>query len=382
MEDKGRILVVEDEAPLRRAFARLLQAEGYAVTEAGDGRQAMAALETGAFEVIVTDISMPGMDGIQLLRAVRGRDLDVPVLLVSGNPSVESAVQAVQHGALQYLLKPIDPDTLLGAVARAVKLGRIATIKREAASLGSEDKLLGDRVTMEASLDRCLATLWMAYQPIADWREKRIVAFEALVRSCEPTIPHPGALFSVAERLGRLHDVGRAIRREIAKTMATHPLRPDVFVNLHPADFLDEQLFSRECPLEPFAKRIVLEVTERAALDEGADIPKRVAQLRRLGYRIAIDDLGAGYAGLTYFAQLTPDVVKIDMSLVRGVDADPIKRKLVGSLTSLCKDLGMGVVAEGIETAAERDTVVEVGCELLQGYLLAKPGRPFPEVTW
>jgi EAL domain-containing protein (putative c-di-GMP-specific phosphodiesterase class I) len=112
--------------------------------------------------------------------------------------------------------------------------------------------------------------------------------------------------------------------------------------------------------------------TERAALDSSADIPGRIRRLRSLGFRVAIDDLGAGYAGLSYFALLTPDVVKLDITLVRNIHQEEIKRKLVGSLTSLCMELGMLVVAEGVETTEERDAVLERGCDLLQ----------FPEASW
>ncbi len=107
-----------------------------------------------------------------------------------------------------------------------------------------------------------------------------------------------------------------------------------------------------------------------------------IAELRGLGFRIAIDDLGAGYAGLTSFATLEPEFVKLDMSLIRGVDKNPVKEKLVRSMTTLCKDLGMSVVAEGIETIEEREALVHAGVDLLQGYLLAKPGKPFPSFGW
>jgi EAL domain-containing protein (putative c-di-GMP-specific phosphodiesterase class I) len=107
-----------------------------------------------------------------------------------------------------------------------------------------------------------------------------------------------------------------------------------------------------------------------------------VAELRALGFRIAIDDLGAGYAGLTSFAVLEPEIVKLDMSLVRDVHKHPTKQKLIRSMTALCKDMGMTVVAEGIENVEERDAVIDLGCDLLQGYLFAKPGRAFPEFAW
>ena len=103
-----------------------------------------------------------------------------------------------------------------------------------------------------------------------------------------------------------------------------------------------------------------------------------MTRLRKFGYRIAIDDLGAGYAGLTSFAQLEPEVVKVDMSLVRGIDSSPVKQKLVRSIIALCTELGIQLVAEGIETPAERDTLVGLGGDLCQGYLFAKPGRGFP----
>ena len=123
------------------------------------------------------------------------------------------------------------------------------------------------------------------------------------------------------------------------------------------------------------ASRVVLEVTEREALDGIPDLRERVRSLRSLGYRLAVDDLGAGYAGLSSFAVLEPDIVKIDMSLVRAVDREPLKSRLIDSIVTLCRDLGPLVVAEGIETSAERSVLVELGCDLLQGYLIGRP-RP------
>ena len=142
---------------------------------------------------------------------------------------------------------------------------------------------------------------------------------------------------------------------------------------------LDDDLYSPDAALSQVASRVVLEITERAALDHVSDVRTRIASLRALGFRIAIDDLGAGYAGLSSFAQLEPEVVKIDMSLVRDIHLHATKRKLVRSLTSLCADLGLTLVTEGIECAAERDTLVDMGCELLQGYLFARPSHPLPD---
>ena len=98
--------------------------------------------------------------------------------------------------------------------------------------------------------------------------------------------------------------------------------------------------------------------------------------LRKLGYRIAVDDLGAGYAALGALATLEPEIVKLDMSLVRDLDRHPTKRRVVGAIATLCRELGSRVVAEGVETAGASSRVVtEVGIDLFQGYLLARPTR-------
>jgi EAL domain-containing protein (putative c-di-GMP-specific phosphodiesterase class I) len=140
-------------------------------------------------------------------------------------------------------------------------------------------------------------------------------------------------------------------------------------------------LLAQNTSLAELAPRVVLEVTERASLHKVTDLRARVATLRERGFRVAVDDLGAGYAGLTSFAQLEPDIVKLDMSLVRDVHKSPVKRKLVQSMTSVCKELGALVVAEGVEVVEECDVLIDIGCDLLQGYYFAKPGKPFPIVN-
>jgi EAL domain-containing protein (putative c-di-GMP-specific phosphodiesterase class I) len=185
-----------------------------------------------------------------------------------------------------------------------------------------------------------------------------------------------------AERLGRLDDLGRRIRAAACVPVAQASRESVFFINLHARDLMDDTLLSPRSPLSAIADRVVLEITERASLDEVKDARAKVADLRRMGFRIAVDDLGAGYAGLTSFATLEPDFVKLDMSLVRDIDNNHTKETLVRSLASACRDLGMLVVAEGVETPAERDLLASLGCDFLQGYLLAKPDKPFPIPKW
>jgi EAL domain-containing protein (putative c-di-GMP-specific phosphodiesterase class I) len=380
---KPRLLLADDEAELLQGYARLLAVAGYQVDTAKDGKAAIELLKKNEFNAVISDISMPGMNGLELLRAVREYDLDVPVILMTGGPAVETAVTAMEHGALRYLIKPVEPNSLIDIVGQAVLLHRMAKAKREALTfLGSEDRQVGDRAGADARFTSALKSLWMAFQPIVSWNSKKIYGFEALVRTDEPSLPHPGALFDAAERLGRLQELSRTIRSKVAASISQAPPGANIFVNLHTRDLLDEELFAPSSPLSAYAPQLVFEITERTALDEVQDVPTRVAALRDLGYRIAIDDLGAGYAGLTTFAQLEPEVVKLDMSLVRGVHTTPTKRKLIQTMATLCQELGMLVIAEGIETVAERDILEQLGCDLMQGFYFAKPGRGFPPVNW
>ena len=379
----ARILVVDDEPPLLRLIERVLTNAGYEVATAGDGQRAAELLANGRFDTIVSDIDMPRMDGIRLLQAVRERDVDVPVILMTGAPRLQTAIQAITHGALLYLPKPIDMGVLEKAIARAVRLHQIAALKQEALVLVSRGGSgVADPLGLKATFDRSLATLWMAYQPIVRVTDRSLFGYEALMRSEEQALPHPGAVLDAAERLGRLDDLGQRVRTLACARMPEEAPSSLLFVNLHASDLMDANLFSAEAPLSKVASRVVLEITERASLDRVKDARAKIAELRRMGFRIAIDDLGAGYAGLTSFATLEPEFVKLDMSLVRDLDKNPIKLKLIRSLTALCKDLGMVVVAEGVETVLERDVLVALGCELLQGYLLGKPARPFANFSW
>jgi EAL domain-containing protein (putative c-di-GMP-specific phosphodiesterase class I) len=370
----GRVLVIDDEPNLLEVFGDVLRDIGYEVETAGDARRALTLLSKGSFDVVVSDITMPYMTGVELLQAVHERDPDLPVVLVTGNPTLETAIQALERGAVQYLLKPVSIGALQGAVERALHLRRMANLRREAlAYLKSHDSAVADRAGLEASLTRALSQFWMAYQPILQAKDGSTYGFEALVRSREASLPHPGAIFEAAEKLERVIDVGREVRRLVAADMAEAAPGLSVFLNLHTLDLGDELLLSADAPLTKRAKNVVLEITERASLEVIPDYRTRIRTLREMGFRIAVDDLGAGYAGLNTFAALEPEVVKLDIELVRGAHAEAVKRKLIGSVCSVCRDLGILVVAEGIETATDRDAVIELGCDLLQGFLLGRP---------
>ena len=373
------MLVVDDDPRLSRIFADVLGDAGFTVETAADGRHALALLERVQFDTVITDLALPGMDGMGLLRTVRERGLEVPVIFVTGSPQLSTAMQAVEFGAFRYLLKPIDAEQLVEVVERAVRIHKLADIKRQAKEY-LEKEQDSEHPGLSERFANALAGLDLAFQPIVRWPQRRLVAYEALLRTTEPSFPRPEKLVHAAETLGKVHELGRAIRARAALRMQKSPMR--LFVNLHSEELLDDALYDPKAPLSSIAGRTVLEITERAGLDRVPDVRARIDRLKRMGFSVAVDDLGAGYSGLTSFVQLDPQVAKLDIALVRNLHREPTKRKLVRTITSLCKELGITVLAEGIESCEERDTLEGLGCDLQQGFLFARPGRAFPAVHW
>jgi EAL domain-containing protein (putative c-di-GMP-specific phosphodiesterase class I)/ActR/RegA family two-component response regulator len=374
-----RVLLVDDDTSVLRASTQMLERAGFAVTAVSDGTAALRALEEGRHSVVVSDIMMEGMSGLELLRLVKERDCDLPVIMITGGPSLATAIDAMHAGAHRYLLKPVAMSEFIETVNRAAMLFDLARLKREAFALQQSNIPVDDQAALNATFSRALDLLHIVYHPIISLKDRRTVGFEALVRSGEGAMRTPSTLLDAAGLLGRQPELSRAIYAHIAKDAPSIRDGLLIFVNVHPHDLLEPSLHGSGSPLAAHASRIVLEVTERASLDHLGDIAPFVAGLRGLGYRLAVDDLGTGYAGLMSFTHLTPEFVKLDRSLVSGIHRHPTKQRVVGAMYALCADLGMQVISEGVETTEERDALVALGADLLQGYLFARPSEDLAE---
>lgn len=378
-ESGGSVLVVDDDPAVLSVVRRLLARDGHAVEATLDPLVALAFAKDQDFDVVLTDLSMVGMDGIELLRQVRMVGKDVPFILMTGRPSLDSAIRAVEFGAARYICKPFSHEELRIAVSHSVQLTRMARLRRQATDV-ARSGLDGNGEAERTEVEDAIRSLVMHYQPIVNAENGNIFGYESLMRPQHSRLRFPDVLLDAAARVQRLGMLGMTVRALAPRPLAG--MDAVLFINLHADDLMDEDLYRSNTVLAQMADRVVLEITERAPLHSIPNLGERSRQLRDIGFRLALDDLGAGYAGLGSFAALEPEYVKLDISLVSNVHRSVMKQKLVQSFTLLCRDMGIGVVAEGVETMEERECVRNLGVNLLQGYLLARPGPPFPQACW
>ncbi len=232
------------------------------------------------------------------------------------------------------------------------------------------------------ALDETLETrrIGLAFQPIVRASTWSVVGYEVLCRPEHEAIPGPGVLFGLAERAGRVHQLGRLVRSRIAERLSDLPEDRALFVNLHPQELYDPSLLEQMRAFEGAAGRIVLEITESEAITDLPHVRRILRHLKRQGFRFALDDFGAGYSGLAHLDGLAPDFVKLDMGLVRRAAQSRRSRRLVRHVVAFCRTENIEVIAEGIERPEELEVVTDLDCRLVQGFLLAHPADPLPSL--
>lgn len=225
------------------------------------------------------------------------------------------------------------------------------------------------------------------YQPILDLRAGDIFAWEALARGPRgSTFENPAMLFGFAEEHDLVFPLERACRTAAVTGFGALPPGRKLFLNVHPRTLVDPSFSPGETlklletlGLEPHD--IVLEITERHSTKDFSLFHRTLDHYRGEGFKVAVDDVGTGYSGLWSIAEIRPDFIKLDMSLIRGIDANPVKRALIETFLTFSDKVGCKIIAEGIETATELSSLVSMGVHYGQGYYLARPAAPKPDIS-
>ncbi len=235
---------------------------------------------------------------------------------------------------------------------------------------------------VEQSLRRVISErlISIAFQPIVGLDQASIIAYEALTRpKPESGFRTPDELFDAAERAGLTWEIEELARSLALERAASWPGGTQLFLNCSPDvvgddRFVDAMLDGVASYPGLSASRIVLEVTERSESHHIDRLQRQTAALQKHGFRIAIDDVGAGTSGLNRIMLLRPQWLKMDRALITDIDQDPVRTNLIRFLTHFGRLSGVSIIAEGIERTEELDRLLQLGVDAVQGYLLGRPG--------
>ena len=262
---------------------------------------------------------------------------------------------------------------LLDAVASATK-----TVEAERDEIRSHLREQFDAVMAQEQVS-CV------FHPIVNLRDFEAIGYEILSRGPrESELHRPDALFEMARSEGRVAELDRLCRRTACRAgehLPEHALR---FINTEPLTMFlhshGDSFVQEFVDVTPSSVRglTVIEITENNVIDDFDRMREMVRQLRAHGFRVAIDDAGAGYAGLQTMVEIEPDFIKLDMSLIRGVDTSIVKQRLVRTLRDFCREAAITLIAEGIETVRQLETLRQLGVTHGQGFLFGLPGPDNP----
>ncbi len=363
-----RVFFADDEALVRKALSRLLRGTGYEVStyDSGDAMLEALGVVEEVPDVVICDADMPGTHGLDVLARVRLIAPSAARVLYTAYQPTGRVVEAFNNGSVQrFIRKGQDANEIescLAGLAEERKVLGTTAERRDNALRVDFEKLLADR----------MCTLFL--QPICDARTRRVVACEALLRSKHPSFRGPLDVIDAARAFGREHALQHLLAGFAAELRAQLPPDVDLFMNVDPACVrAPERLDEAFAPIYEGAGKVVLEITERASLGDSGAWQQSVRALRDRGFRIALDDVGAGYNSLGAVVAVNPDVIKLDISLISGLHQDRAKADLVGLLSDYARRQGVITIAEGIEEAEEAERCQALDVRWLQGYHLARP---------
>jgi EAL domain-containing protein (putative c-di-GMP-specific phosphodiesterase class I)/CheY-like chemotaxis protein len=388
MEQPGRaisVILADDEPHVIEYLRTVLHLEGFDV--AGTSEDADGAVQLAAHlhpDVALLDLRMPG-GGLEAARLIGSVSPDTRIVVFTADADSTDILPLLRAGIDGFVVKGAPPDRLADAIRSAMRGGtyfapeanRVAMDELTTRLHAEEQEVLRRNRARDRIADLISGGRFqVVFQPVVDLVTGLPSGVEALSRFPSAPVRPPDEWFEEAGQVGlrpslELATAGVALR-------SLQRLRPGLHlsINVSPATALSGRL--GEILVGVDLDRVVLELTEHAAV---ADYPALVAALapwRRQGARLAVDDAGGGYASFAHILSLSPDFIKLDVSLTRDIHVDRKRQALARAITGFAAELGASVVAEGIETAAELEVIAGLGTPLGQGFHLGRP-RPLEE---
>ncbi len=382
----ARILIVDDGEANVRLLEAVLQTAGATHVEGLlDSSRAVERCLEGRPDILLLDLHMPGLDGFAVLEQLRARlpvDEFLPVVVLTADVNADARRRALAAGAKDFLTKPFDRMEVLLRVSNLLETRALhRRLEQRGAKLQDEldraqhraRRLEAERDAANARIDGALAPggLRIVYQPIVELDDGAVAGYEALSRFAAPPYRSPDQWFAEATRIGRGVELELfAVERALTQFEALPPSSV-LALNIAPTTVRSELLDAVLAGVP--GRRIVLELTEHKRVADYGALDRTLAHLREQGMRVAVDDAGAGYAGLNHMLRIRPDVVKLDLMLTRGIEVDPARKALATGLVRFAEEIDATVVAEGIETPGELAVLRDLGVRWGQGFFLGRP---------
>jgi EAL domain-containing protein (putative c-di-GMP-specific phosphodiesterase class I)/CheY-like chemotaxis protein len=385
LDDRVRVLIADDQAGVRDALAALVAGDDALalVATASDASEAVMLAKTHQPDVAIVDVRMPEGGGPEATRGIASASPRTRVLALSAHTDRETVLDMLRAGATGYLVKGAGGREVLDAISRSARGERrlssevIAEVVSElGAHLAREDRERDWRTAQLERIRRVLENkelLKVVFQPVVDVVSGETVGLEALSRF--PTDPggSPESWFSEARTVGLGIELEVAAARAALSHFPRLPAHAFLSINVSP-----ETIKHRPCTDMLGAEergRIVIEVTEHAQIEDYGEIKGSLLEARDDGVRLAVDDVGAGFASLRHILELSPDFIKLDRSLTGGIQSDRGQRALARALIAFASELGATIIAEGIETKEQVEALTALGVRYGQGYYLGRPGQ-------
>ncbi len=384
-----KVLLVDDEPKVLASLSRCL-GDRFSLTCAGSAAEALALVDSdGPFAAVVSDMRMPGMSGLELLRILRRRAPETVRLVLSGHADLETAIAAVNEGAVfRFHTKPVAPEVLTASLDCALLRHQQENLAQ--GRIDPAETLVRDVTDLRHALRD--GQLRLMVQP--QWRlaDATVVGAEALVRWAHPErgLLLPGQFLSTVEAAGLMPDLtALMLDTACAEARRWHdlglpPMR--IAVNATALDLCDSgfvQRVRRTLERHDVSPRALeLELTEGMAVTDPDGTRAVMAELAGFGVATSIDDFGSGYASLGWLRQLPVAKLKVDRMFIEDVAADPAAYRMLETIGALARDLHLTILAEGVETAAQMEMVRRAGCDQVQGFLVARPMPPDQFTRW
>lgn len=388
----GSILIVDDSSINRKLLSAILAMQGYGITEAGNGKEAMEKAHDITPDLILLDVNMPDMSGYDVCAELKQDPAtrDIPVIFVTALESLWDRIEGFSVGGVDYIHKPFENIEVLARVDTHIQLRQLQMqLHRRAQSLELQNMILQNEICdrfgveqefyqdLKAAISR--SELETFYQPIFNFHTEQIVGFEALLRwqHSQQGLISPDRFIPLAEATGLINPIGEWVLTEVLRQLALWNQQfdtPNLYVSVNVSanqlinnslvDFTNRALSKQGVG----AHQLKLEITESVLVNDPDATAEILKQFKSLGIELYIDDFGTGYSSLSRLYDFPVDALKIDRSFIlKG------KWAIVQAIIQIAAAMDKAVIVEGVETLEQLAALKNMDCWCGQGYYFAKP---------